>query len=248
VNWLIDALAAVGPAGDNHTDKRQTGRVLRNGRDRGAIADRQASDGASHSMTSSASNRMDWGIVSLGDFAVLRLTTSSYLVGCSTGRSAGLTPLWILSTQLAARHSTIHAWLGIMPASVSTITPWARSRVIAAKAASMSFGSRSSTDWSVSPTLGASPCIAFHDEALLWFAGFLRRGLFEQLQPFPAKLFRDCQRQSGHVSARKGKAGREPRANWIGQPMPTGDPTVFGIPCRAFDLAGRSLIDFIVRS
>jgi hypothetical protein len=35
--------------------------------------------------------------------AVLRLITSSYLVGCSTGISAGLAPLRILSTYTAAR-------------------------------------------------------------------------------------------------------------------------------------------------
>jgi hypothetical protein len=36
-------------------------------------------------------------------FAVLRLMTSSNFVGCSTGRSAGLAPLRILSTKNAAR-------------------------------------------------------------------------------------------------------------------------------------------------
>ena len=35
--------------------------------------------------------------------AVLRLMTSSNFVGCSTGRSAGLAPLRILSTYSAAR-------------------------------------------------------------------------------------------------------------------------------------------------
>jgi hypothetical protein len=36
-------------------------------------------------------------------FAVLRLITSSNLVGCSTGRSAGFAPFGILSTYVAAR-------------------------------------------------------------------------------------------------------------------------------------------------
>src|SRR5438309_1704558 len=38
------------------------------------------------------------GIVTPICFAVLRLITSSNFVGCSTGRSAGLAPLRILST------------------------------------------------------------------------------------------------------------------------------------------------------
>src|SRR6516164_2868520 len=48
-----------------------------------------------HSMTSSARARIDWGIVRPSALAVLRLTTSSNLVACSTGRSAGLAPLRI---------------------------------------------------------------------------------------------------------------------------------------------------------
>ena len=36
-------------------------------------------------------------------FAVLRLTTSSYLIGCSTGRSPGWAPLRILATKWATR-------------------------------------------------------------------------------------------------------------------------------------------------
>jgi hypothetical protein len=39
-----------------------------------------------------------WGMVSPNAFAVLRLITSSNLVGCWTGRSPGLAPLRILST------------------------------------------------------------------------------------------------------------------------------------------------------
>jgi hypothetical protein len=51
-----------------------------------------------HSITSSARNRIEYGIVSPSALAVFRLTTSSNLVGCSIGRSAGLAPLRILST------------------------------------------------------------------------------------------------------------------------------------------------------
>src|SRR3974390_3133154 len=51
-----------------------------------------------YSITSSAMARMPDGIVRLSAFAVLRLITNSNLVGCSTGRSAGLAPHNILST------------------------------------------------------------------------------------------------------------------------------------------------------
>src|SRR5260370_18974966 len=49
-------------------------------------------------ITSSARIRSDCGIVSPSAFAVFRLITNSNLVACSTGRSAGLAPLRILST------------------------------------------------------------------------------------------------------------------------------------------------------
>src|SRR5262249_41940507 len=51
-----------------------------------------------HWMTSSARANSDCGIVRPSALAVLRLITSSNFVGCSTGRSAGLAPLRILST------------------------------------------------------------------------------------------------------------------------------------------------------
>ena len=51
-----------------------------------------------YSITSSARPSTDGGIVSLSAFAVLRLMTSSNLLGCSTGRSPGLAPFRILST------------------------------------------------------------------------------------------------------------------------------------------------------
>jgi len=50
-----------------------------------------------HSMIWSARCSSDGGIVRPIALAVLRLMTSSNLVGCSTGRSAGLAPLRILS-------------------------------------------------------------------------------------------------------------------------------------------------------
>ena len=49
----------------------------------------------SYSITSSARSRTDSGIVRPSAFAVVRLMTNSNLVGCWTGRSAGLSPLRI---------------------------------------------------------------------------------------------------------------------------------------------------------
>src|SRR5207253_5819178 len=55
-----------------------------------------------HSITSSARASSVGGMMTPSAFAVFRLITSSNLVGCSTGRSAGFAPLKILSTKLAA--------------------------------------------------------------------------------------------------------------------------------------------------
>ena len=56
-----------------------------------------------YSITSSARASSDGGMVSAMALAVLRLMTNSSLVGCSTGKSAGLAPLRTLSTCWAAR-------------------------------------------------------------------------------------------------------------------------------------------------
>jgi hypothetical protein len=67
-------------------------------------ADQDASGGlrrstaCGHWSTSSACKRMLGGMVRPRALAALRLITNSNLVGCSTGRSAGLAPLRILST------------------------------------------------------------------------------------------------------------------------------------------------------
>src|SRR2546425_3077609 len=58
-----------------------------------------------HRITSSARIRRVGGIVIPSAWAVLRLRTSSYFVGCSTGRAAGLAPFRILSTYVAARRN-----------------------------------------------------------------------------------------------------------------------------------------------
>ena len=56
-------------------------------------------------MISSARSSSDCGIVRPSAFAVFRLMVNSNLVGCCTGKSAGLAPLRILSTYTAAcRH------------------------------------------------------------------------------------------------------------------------------------------------
>src|SRR5262249_54127000 len=58
---------------------------------------------ALHSITPPARCSKNHGTSSPSAFAVFRLMTSSNLVGCSTGRSAGLAPLRILSTKTARR-------------------------------------------------------------------------------------------------------------------------------------------------
>ena len=51
-----------------------------------------------HSMTSSARSRIGRGTIRPSALAVLRLMTSSKVVGCSTDRSAAFAPLRILPT------------------------------------------------------------------------------------------------------------------------------------------------------
>ena len=46
-----------------------------------------------HSITSSAIESTPDGMVSPGEFAVFRLSTNWNLVGCMTGKSAGVAPL-----------------------------------------------------------------------------------------------------------------------------------------------------------
>src|SRR5262245_58679365 len=58
---------------------------------------------ATHSITAFACAMRRGGTVRPSALAVLRLITSSNLVGCSTGRSAGLAPLRILMTYPADR-------------------------------------------------------------------------------------------------------------------------------------------------
>src|SRR6516165_10212314 len=64
-----------------------------------------------YSITSSAATSKVAGTVKPIAFADFRLTTSSNLLGRSTGRSAGFAPLRILSTNTAARFH-MSSWLG----------------------------------------------------------------------------------------------------------------------------------------
>src|SRR5262249_11176753 len=87
--------------GYQHTDAPNTIRLLRVRRERPrrrCAAEERNELAALHSITSSARTRKDSAIVRPIAFAVLRLMTSSNLVGSSTGRSAGLVPFKILST------------------------------------------------------------------------------------------------------------------------------------------------------
>src|SRR5262249_22661698 len=67
-------------------------------RPRSRAAEQRDELAALHSITSSARSWNSRLIASPSACAVLRLTTSSNLVGCSIGRSAGFAPLRILST------------------------------------------------------------------------------------------------------------------------------------------------------
>src|SRR5262249_17354785 len=68
----------------------------------GRLLGQPARASTGYSITWSARPSTDCGIVRPSALAVLRLITNSNLVGCSTGRSAGLAPLRILSTYVAA--------------------------------------------------------------------------------------------------------------------------------------------------
>src|SRR5262249_37584607 len=77
-------------------DRRQFTRLLRARRERPRrrrAAEQRDELAAFQSITSSARRRKDSGILSPIAFAVVRLKNSSNLVGWTTGRSAGLSPL-----------------------------------------------------------------------------------------------------------------------------------------------------------
>src|SRR5262249_10933409 len=72
-------------------------------RPRGRAAEQRYKRASLHSITSSARLINACGRPRPSAFAVLRLITSSYLVGACTGRSAGFSPLRMRSTEAAAR-------------------------------------------------------------------------------------------------------------------------------------------------
>src|SRR5262245_5649033 len=89
-----------------HPDYRNSSRLLRARRER--PRDRRAAEqrheiAAPHSITSSAMASRVGGTSMPSALAVLRLITSSNVLGCSTGISAGFAPRRILSTTSAAR-------------------------------------------------------------------------------------------------------------------------------------------------
>src|SRR5438093_8128625 len=93
--WSMRTMLLARPARREDDHPRIAGELRRAGRREPGEAD--------HSITRSARRRRESGILSASAFAVLRLMTSSKLVGCSIGRLAGLAPLRIRSTKSAAR-------------------------------------------------------------------------------------------------------------------------------------------------
>src|SRR5262249_46609676 len=85
-----------------HADAPDALALLRPGHERPcrrrAAKERDELAAADHSITPSVTSSSSRRISRLSDLAVLRLMTSSYLVGCSTGRSAGFVPFKILPT------------------------------------------------------------------------------------------------------------------------------------------------------
>jgi len=82
--------------GDEHADAALPRGLLRRCRERprcGRAAEQRDELAAFHSITSSARASSAGGTSRPSALAVLRLMTSSNLVGCITGRSAGLSPL-----------------------------------------------------------------------------------------------------------------------------------------------------------
>src|SRR5262249_41477205 len=96
----------VGRPGVEEPDHRHRGLLpSRGNRPCRRAADKRDELAAFHSMTSLARSRNDSGILMPIALAVVRLTTSSNLVGCSTGISPGFVPRKILSTKSPARRN-----------------------------------------------------------------------------------------------------------------------------------------------
>ena len=127
--------------------------------------------------------------------AVFRLMTNSNFMGCSTGRSAGLAPLRILSTKAAARRKFAARFCPYVikpPASANSRSgKMAGSRLLAAKATMCVLLSKSMPSASVMRALGRSARHGFerhvevgrgaHGDGLQLETQRLRRG-FNPLQ------------------------------------------------------------------
>jgi len=83
-----------------HRDAAHPLTLLRMGHQRPRCRSSEQADepAPSHSITSSARASSVGGTIIPSAFAVFKLITSSNLISCSTGRSAGFAPLTILST------------------------------------------------------------------------------------------------------------------------------------------------------
>jgi hypothetical protein len=95
------ALSATSP----FISQYQTSEVLVARQRRARKRHRHLSKMSRYSITLSARASSMGGTVRPSALVVLRLMTSSNLVGCSTGKSAGLAPFNILSTKVAARRN-----------------------------------------------------------------------------------------------------------------------------------------------
>ena len=97
--WVIRVASARDARGTSAVPPIPTELVLRNERSRCAIRRyMQCSKPYCYSITSSALTRSVFGTLKPRAFAVLRLITNSNLVGCSTGKSAGFSPLKMRAT------------------------------------------------------------------------------------------------------------------------------------------------------
>src|SRR3974390_3249711 len=105
--FLHEMRCCAGRRGVHVTNHRHS-RLLRAHRERprcSRTAEQRDELAAVHSMTSSARASSVGGTVRPSALAVLRLITSSYWVGCWTGRLAGFSPLRIRSTYAAERRT-----------------------------------------------------------------------------------------------------------------------------------------------
>src|SRR5437764_1257938 len=103
ISLVIASYPALAPVLQRMVTHARVGQLLLEGCVRPETLDAPLSaqpNGFYYSMTSSARCSSAGGTVRPSAFAVFRLITSSNLVGCWTGRSAGLAPLRIFPTYM----------------------------------------------------------------------------------------------------------------------------------------------------